>query len=272
LGTIGIAGGARLKLRENILAAGRRRLAEGIPALQGEGGRQPAELTLGAGGTLSTSAAKRSGIASGAGIGACFGGTDCFGASGCFGAAALFGVATRFRAPTRVGVTALGFRGAARCGARFDVLVDDALGFEALGFEASGFEALGFETLGFEALRFDGLGFDGLAFDSVGRKALARTFVPTVAFRGTVALCARTCSAAWAAFAFFLACLAAFLLAFANFRARLSMLLAARTCCFAASARATAAAASAFSRCAAAAWFVRASDDREVATTPCLPK
>jgi len=224
-------------------------------------------LTLDAGGTLSTSAAKRSGIAYGAGVGACFCGTDCFGASGCFGAAALLGIAARFRAPTRVGVTALGFGGAARCGGRFDVLVGDALSLEALSLEALSLEALGFEALG-----FDGLGFDGLAFDSVGRNALARTFVPTAACRGTVALWARTCTAAWAAFAFFLACLAAFLLAFANFRARLSMLLAARTCRFAASARATAAAASAFSRCAAAAWFVRSSDDREVATTPCLPK
>jgi hypothetical protein len=53
--------------------------------------------------------------------------------------------------------------------------------------------------------------------------------------------------------------LAAFLVAFANFRARLSTFLAARICCFAASARATAVVASAFSRCAATAPFVRVS-------------
>jgi hypothetical protein len=61
--------------------------------------------------------------------------------------------------------------------------------------------------------------------------------------------------AACAALAFFRACLAAFLLAFANFRARLSTAFASRTCRFAASARARAFFASARRRCAAADWF-----------------
>jgi hypothetical protein len=72
---------------------------------------------------------------------------------------------------------------------------------------------------------------------------------------------ARTCNASCVDLAFFLACLAAFLLAFASFRARLSRILAARTCCFAAFARRTAVFASALSRCAAAACFARVSDD-----------
>ncbi len=217
------------------------------PPFEGAGGRQPAELTPGAGGTLSTSAAKGSGTASGAGTGAWFG------VAGCFGATARLGAAGRG--------TRHGFGDLARCDDRFDILVADGLDFDALGSDALAVDALGFETLGFETLGFDALGFD----------ALARTFVPTAAFRGAAAL-ARTCSAVCAALAFFLACFAAFLLAFANFRARLSTFLAARTSCFAASARATAVAASAFSRCAEAARFGCASDDREIATVRCLAK
>ena len=60
--------------------------------------------------------------------------------------------------------------------------------------------------------------------------------------------------AAWA-LAFLRACLAAFLLAFANFRARLSTAFARRTCRFAVSARAAAFCDSARSRCAAADCF-----------------
>jgi hypothetical protein len=80
------------------------------------------------------------------------------------------------------------------------------------------------------------------------------------------------CNAACAALAFFLASLAAFLLAFANFRTFLSKFLAARTCCLAASARATAFVASAFNRRAATARFARVSADGEVATVPSLAK
>jgi hypothetical protein len=112
----------------------------------------------------------------------------------------------------------------------------------------------------FDALERNPLGFDGFRFDGVGGGALARTFgaraLLASAFREAAALRVRAWCAACAALAFFFACLAAFLLAFANFRARLSTFLAVRTCCFAASARATAAVASALRRCAATALFV----------------
>jgi hypothetical protein len=125
---------------------------------------------------------------------------------------------------------------------------------------------------GFDALRRVALRFDAFSFDGVGDDALARTLVPAAALREAAALRPRACRAACAALAFFLACLAAFLLAFANFRARFSALLAARTCFFAASARAAAVVASALSRCAAAAPSVCVSLDREVATVRCLAK
>jgi hypothetical protein len=97
---------------------------------------------------------------------------------------------------------------------------------------------------------------------------LARTAGLAAALLEAAALRVRAWCVACAALAFFFACLAAFLVAFANFRARLSTFLAARTCCFAASARAAAAVASAFRRCAATALFVPA--DLEVATVRCL--
>jgi hypothetical protein len=179
-------------------------------------------MTLGTSGTLLTSEFERSGTAPDAG-------TDvCFGAAGCVGAAGRFGAALAFGAVGRVGPVA--------------ELWDAARGGDA-----------------FRILGRDALGFGGLCLVGVGRGALARTFVPAAAFLEAAALRARACSAACAALAFFFACLAAFLLAFANFRARLSTVLAARTCCFAASARVTAVVASAFSRCAAIAPFVRVS-------------
>jgi len=73
--------------------------------------------------------------------------------------------------------------------------------------------------------------------------------------------------AARASLAFFLACLAIFLLALANFRARLSTALAARTACFTAPARAADFFASALNRCAAAACLADVADKGEVATT-----
>ena len=101
-------------------------------------------MTLGASGTLLTSAFERSGTASEAG-------TDvCFGAAGCVGAAGLFGAALRFGSVGRVGAVA--------------ELWDAARGDDA-----------------FDALGRDALGFDGLCLVSVGRGALARTFVPAAA-------------------------------------------------------------------------------------------
>ena len=96
---------------------------------------------------------------------------------------------------------------------------------------------------------------------------MAATFAPAAAFRGAADFRARSGNADLAAFAFFLACLAAFLLAFASFRACLSAFLAARTRRFAASACAAALLASVSSRCAAAAWLARDKDDLEVATS-----
>jgi hypothetical protein len=98
--------------------------------------------------------------------------------------------------------------------------------------------------------------FSALAFGAAARAdASGRTFLFAADLREAAPL--RDCagSAACAALAFFFATLATLLLAFANFRARLSTFLAARTCCFAASARAIAVVASVFSRCAAIAPF-----------------
>jgi hypothetical protein len=125
----------------------------------------------------------------------------------------------------------------------------------------------------FDRLEGDGFGFDRRCFDAVSRGALARAFALAAALVPAflrAALADLACTAARAALALFFASLAAFLLAFANFRARLSTFLAARTCCFAAAARVAAVVASAFSRCAATAVFVRVSVDGEVATVRCL--
>jgi hypothetical protein len=196
-------------------------------------------LALGASGTLLTSAVKPSGAASDSG-------TDAgFGAPGRFGVAVDFGAAVRFGAPVDLGVAG-----------RFDAAPGDVAEL-GLWDAARGCDA--FDALGRDSVDFDGLCFDDLCLDAAG--TLAPTFVSAAALREEAALRARACTAACAASAFFFACLAAFLLAFANFRARLRTLLAARTCCFAASARATAVVASAFSRCAATAPFVRGSVD-----------
>jgi hypothetical protein len=124
----------------------------------------------------------------------------------------------------------------------------------------------------------DGVG--GADFESAARRAagfadfsviLAGTFPatgaflsPTTAFLGTGALRVRARNSARAVLAFFRACLAIFLLAFANFRVRLSTALAARTACFAASAWVAALSASRLNLWAAAARFARFSDEREV--------
>ena len=85
----------------------------------------------------------------------------------------------------------------------------------------------------------DFLAVEALARAGFFRAAGERTFAPPFL-------------AARAALAFLRACFAAFLLAFANFRARLSTAFASRTRCFAVAARATASFALARSRCAAA--------------------
>jgi hypothetical protein len=208
---------------------------------------------------LLTSVLECSATASDAGAAGCVVAAGGFGAAGCFGAAVAFGAVGRFGAAVAFG--AVGRFGAA---VTFGV-VGRLRAAVAFGAAAGNVAELGRRDAtrdcnDFGALERDALGFDGLCFDSVGRGALARTFV-LAALREAAGLRARACSAARAALAFFFACLAAFLLAFANFRARLSTFLAARTCCFAASARAAAVVASVFSRCAATALFVRVSVD-----------
>jgi hypothetical protein len=94
---------------------------------------------------------------------------------------------------------------------------------------------------------------------------LAGTFAVVAVFRAAEARRARTAKLTSAVLAFFFACFAARLLAFASFRARFNTFLAARTVCFAASDRSTAFSASAPSRCAAAVSFARFSDT-DVAT------
>jgi hypothetical protein len=186
-------------------------------------------------------------------LGRCFGVAVAFAAAGRLGAAVDFVAAGRFGAAARFGVAAgFGVAGrlaaAARFGAAIDFGVDAAPGDVVEPRDAAR-DRDGFDVLGRDALGFDDLGFDAAA-------ALARTLVWAAVLREAAPLRAPDCSADCAALAFFFACLAAFLLAFANFRTRLRTLLAARTCCFAASARATAVVASAFSRCAAIAPFV----------------
>jgi len=122
-------------------------------------------------------------------------------------------------------------------------------------------------ALPFGDLRFGGLRFGGLRFGDLRRDAVATTFAPAAVFPGAADFRARPRKADLAAFAFFLACLAAFLLAFASFRACLSAFLAARSPRFAASARAVALLASDSSRCAAAVWLARDKGDLEVATS-----
>jgi hypothetical protein len=149
---------------------------------------------------------------------AAFGAAGRFAATLAFVAAGRFGAAVALRAAGRVGV-ALALGAVRRFGAA--VAFGAALGDAARGCD-----------------RFDPLGFDGRRFTSAGD--LARTFLSAAALPEPAPLPARACRAAFAALTFFFASLAAFLLAFANFRARLSTLLAARTCCFAAAARAMA--------------------------------
>jgi hypothetical protein len=123
------------------------------------------------------------------------------------------------------------------------------------------------EPWDFAALRLRALPFGDLRFGDLRRGAVATTFAPAAAFPGAADFRARPRKADLAALAFFLACLAAFLLAFASFRACLSAFLAARSCRFAASARAVALLASDSSRCAAAVWLARDEGDLEVATS-----
>jgi hypothetical protein len=138
----------------------------------------------------------------------------------CFAEAARVGAAAGFDAAVRI-AEAERF-GAARRGC-FAVLA-----------RANRFDPLRVVGLGFAAGGFDPVDFSAAGFAAVARAALARPFLPRAAFSGAASLRDRTCNAARAALAFFLACLAAFLLAFANFRARFSAFLAARICCFAA--------------------------------------
>ncbi len=177
-----------------------------------------------------------------------------------FGAAARFGAGTGFAAlrcfraaATCATATDLGLGRVARRAAfdaAFDGFVRTALGATALARDVVRRGALAL-ALAF-ALTLD----LALIRDVFLRDALARTFAPT-ALRELTACGALPFAAARATLAFFRACLAAFLLAFATFRARLSSAFASRTCCFAVSARALAFLASAPSRCAAADCFVR---------------
>jgi hypothetical protein len=137
----------------------------------------------------------------------------------------------------------VGFEGAVRLG---------VVGFDGLGLGRLAFDRVAFFCSGLGGLAFGGFDFDRSGFDGAAPGLRARIF-----------------KAAIAALAFFLACLATFLLAFANFRARLSTSLAARSACFTASACAVAFFASALNRCAAAACFADVADDGdegEVAT------
>ena len=133
-------------------------------------------------------------------------------------------------------------------------------GAAALGL-AGRFTAEGGTAFGEAARR--GAGFEVLSLAALTRAGLlrtaglARTLIAAADFPGAAGFGAGACKAACAALTFFLACLAAFLLVLASFRARLSTALARRTCFFAVSARSTACAASDWSRCAAAASFAR---------------
>jgi hypothetical protein len=190
-------------------------------------------------------------------LGRCFGVAVAFAAAGRLGAAVDFVAAGRFGAAARFAVAAdFGVAGRLAAAARFGVATDFGVArrFDAVPGDVVEPRDAARDRAGFDAFGRDALGFDDLGFDAAG--ALARTFVWAAALREAAPLRAPDCSADCAALAFFFACLATFLLAFANFRARLRTLLAARTCCFAASARATAVVASAFSRCAAIAPFV----------------
>jgi hypothetical protein len=150
-----------------------------------------------------------------------------------FGAAGRLGAALALGAAGRLGV-ALALRAVRRFGVA--VAFGAALGDASRGSDR--FDALLGNALVRDDFVRDALGFDGWRFTSAGD--LARTFLSAAALPEPAPLSARACRAAFAALTFFFASLAAFLLAFANFRARLSTLLAARTCCFAAAARAMA--------------------------------
>ncbi len=142
-----------------------------------------------------------------------------------------------------------------------------AAGLPAVGRRATAFGAavrtLAGAGFGGEARR-GALDLGGLALDVAGL-ALAFDGFGVGAFFLLSGL--ERVRAACAALARFLACLAIFLLAFANFRARLSTSLAARSARFTAPARAAAFFASAFNRCAAAACLADVADKGAVATT-----
>ena len=123
--------------------------------------------------------------------------------------------------------------------------------------------ALGLEPLSFAFSAVDFLDFDFLDFDFLGFEGVARAFAASAVLGEACSLRVIT---ACAALAFLLACLAAFLPAFANFRARLSTNFAARSACFRAPACAAAFFAAALNRCAAAPWFAGGADESEVAT------
>jgi hypothetical protein len=164
-------------------------------------------------------------------------------------AGAAFGLAGRF---TPEGGTAFG--GAARRGDGFAGLGLPAILARA-DFTRADFTRAGF-TRAADLLRTAGLTRDFTA---------AADLITPAGFPDAAGLGAGACRAARAALTFFLACLAAFLLALASFRARFSTALARRTCFFAVSARADACVASDWSRCAAAASFARFVD-ADVAT------
>jgi hypothetical protein len=146
----------------------------------------------------------------------------------------------------------------AECGAAFGGTARRGDGFEVFGLVALTRAGLAGAGLTRVDLTLADLTPAGLIRAGFLRTAgLARALDPAPGFCGGVGFDAGACMAARAALTFFLACLAAFLLALASFRARFSTALARRTCCFAVSARADACAASDWSRCVAAASFAR---------------
>jgi hypothetical protein len=174
-----------------------------------------------------------------------------FAAGARFGAAARFGVAVRFGVNARFGA-AVGF-GATAC---FDAVRFGSAGFRALAFRAPTFRAPTFRapTFGAGARFLTAAVLGALGAADFARDGLPRDFLLGVALV-RAGFFAPPCVAACAALAFLRACLAAFLLAFANFRALLSTAFASRTCRFAVSARARAFFAWARRRCAATDWF-----------------
>jgi hypothetical protein len=176
------------------------------------------------------------GAAVGFGAGARFGGVARFGTAVAFGGDVRLRTTVRFRA---AGFRAPAFRAPSLgAGARFLTAAPLCATFRFVtGADLAAGDCL--RALGAVAFARDGLRRDFLAGVALARAGFFRA----------------PCLAACAALAFLRACLAAFLLAFASFRARLSTAFASRICRFAVAARATAFFASALRRCAAADCF-----------------